>query len=168
MTRDKLMTPYLATHNRFALDTSQRFLGLTGTTILYDAGQPEDLRYIMGLLNSKLLTRRFQSIGKLKSGGILEYFWNSISKLPIRRIDFSDTADRARHDQIVVVVDQLLALHRRTSQSVTVLEQNVLRHQMAAADRKLDRLVSDLYCLTEQEVALVEAEEARSSNDIGG
>ncbi|PZS32329.1 MAG: restriction endonuclease subunit M, partial [Pseudonocardiales bacterium] len=79
--RDKIYCPYLATRNRFALETSQSLLGLTDTTVLFDNEQPEDLRYLLGLLNSKLLTYRFRYIGKLKSGGILEYFWNSISKL---------------------------------------------------------------------------------------
>jgi type I restriction-modification system DNA methylase subunit/predicted type IV restriction endonuclease len=35
--QDKLYCPYLATHNRFALDEQQQYLGLTDTTVLYDA-----------------------------------------------------------------------------------------------------------------------------------
>ncbi len=60
------------------METSRSLLGLTDTTVLYDNDQPEDLRYILGLLNSTLLTYRFRFIGKLKSAGILEYFWNSL------------------------------------------------------------------------------------------
>ena len=73
---------YLAVSNRFALDTNKEYLGLTHTTVLFENGQPEDLKYILGLLNSQLLSFRFQSIAKLKSGGIREYFWNSVSKIP--------------------------------------------------------------------------------------
>ena len=82
MTRDKIYAPYLARRNRFALDRDNHFLGLTDTTVMYDAGQPEDLRFLLGLLNSRLLTYRFRSIGKLKSGGILEYFWNIFLNCP--------------------------------------------------------------------------------------
>lgn len=50
--RPKLYCPYLASNNRFALDEKEEFLGLTDTTVLYDDGQPEQLHYLMGLLNS--------------------------------------------------------------------------------------------------------------------
>ena len=105
--RPWLLCPYLAPFNRFALDAVQQYLGLTDTTVLFANDQPEDLRYLLALLNSKLLTFRFRSIGKLKSDGILEYFWNSISKLPVRRIDLSDSTDKATYNQILRLVDQI-------------------------------------------------------------
>jgi hypothetical protein len=65
--RPRILSPYLATSNRFALDESRGFLGLTDTTILYDNSQPEDLRWFVGFLNSKALTFRVRGIAKLKS-----------------------------------------------------------------------------------------------------
>jgi hypothetical protein len=83
--RPRMLCPYLAATNRFAIDSHNEFLSLTDTTVLFDNGQPEDLRYIAALLNSRLLTWRFRTIGKLKGQGQREYFWNSVSRLPIRR-----------------------------------------------------------------------------------
>ncbi len=154
--RSKLYCPYLATHNRFALDENQRYLGLTDTTVLYDNEQPEDLRYLMGLLNSRLLTFRFRFIGKLKSNGILEYFWNSISKLPIRTIDFSDSEDVARHDRVVGLVERMLALQERLSEARIERERTVIGHQISATDKQIDRLVYELYGLTDEEIEVVE------------
>jgi hypothetical protein len=154
--RAKLYCPYLATHNRFALDEQQKYLGLTDTTVLYDDDQPEQLRYLMGLLNSKLLTFRFQFIGKLKSNGILEYVWNGVSKLPIRRIDFSDPEDVARHDRIVGLVERMLELHEHLAGARIEREQTIIQHQIAATDRQIDRLVYELYGLTEAEIEIVE------------
>jgi len=154
--RAKLLCPYLATRNRFALDTDQKFLGLTDTTILYDADQPEDMSYLMALLNSRLLSFRFASIGKLKSGGILEYFWNSVSKLPIRRIDFSNKADKDRHDRMVSLVERMLELHNDLAAARTDHSKTNLKRQIDATDAQIDKLVYELYELTPDEIKIVE------------
>lgn len=49
-----------------------------------------DLYYILGVLNSNLLTFRYKGIGKLTSKGIYEYFWNQIGRLPIKMPDFDN------------------------------------------------------------------------------
>lgn len=156
--RERLYCPYMAMRNRFALDKGKKFLGLTDTTVLYDAGQPESLQYILGLLNSRLLTLRFQSIGKLRSSFILEYFWNSISKLPIRRINFSDNADVARHNQMVELVEQIQTLYNELSLSRTSYQSAVIQRQVDATDRRIDRLTYELYGLTAEEIMTVEGE----------
>lgn len=124
--------------------------------MLYAKGQPENLRYILGLLNSRLLTFRFKFIGKLKSGGIVEYFWNSVSQLPIRRIDFSNQGDREHHEQMVSLVSHVLSLLDRLGNAKTEHDKQVVRRQILATDRKIDRLVYDLYGLTDEEIAVVE------------
>ena len=154
--RKRIICPYLATFNRFALDEQGEFLSLTDTTVLFENGQLESLLYLLGVLNSKLLSFRFMSIGKLKSGGIYEYFWNSISKLPIRRITFSDPADKARHDTMVQLVESMLALHKHKAAARTQAEQEQIQRQIDATDRQIDTLVYELYGLTAEEIAVVE------------
>jgi hypothetical protein len=153
--RKRILCPYLASANRFALDARDEYLSLTDTTVLFDNGQPESLLYLLGLLNSRLLTYRFRSIGKLKSGGIYEYFWNSVSRLSIRRIDFAVGADRARHDRMVSLVEQM---HLAKQQEATAGGQTkeIAARKCAALDRQIDVLVYELYGLSIEEVALVE------------
>jgi hypothetical protein len=154
--RKRIICPYLATFNRFALDEQGEFLSLTDTTVLFENGQLESLLYLLGVLNSKLLSFRFMSIGKLKSGGIYEYFWNSVSKLPIRRITFSDPADKERHDTMVQHAQSMLALqhHKAAARTQAKLEQ--IQRQIDATDRQIDTLVYELYGLTSDEIAVVE------------
>jgi len=154
--RPRLLCPYLAKFNRFAFDKNREFLGLTDTTILFDNGQQEDLKYILGLLNSHLLSFRFQSIGKLKGGGIREYFWNSVSKLPIRTINFSDPLDKARHDRMVTLVTQMLDLNKKLQDARLEQEKTQLSRQIAATDGAIDKLVYELYGLSEEEIKVVE------------
>ncbi len=154
--RLKILCPYLATNNRFALDINKEYIGLTDTTVLFDNGQPENLRYLLGLLNSKLLTFRFRSIGKLKSGDILEYFWNSISKLPIRRINLSERKEKEQHDDMVALVEQMLSLNKQLESVRTDHDKNIIQRQIDSADRQIDQLVYELYGLTDEEIKIVE------------
>jgi len=150
--RNKLYCPYLATSNRFALDTKQRFLGLTDTTVLFDSGQAEDIRYILGLLNSRLLTFRFRFIGKLKSGGIIEYFENTVSKLPIRRIDPSDE----RHQRMLGLVDTISKLRSHEFNANSPMERAFIRSQIIGLDRQIDRLVYELYRITQEDQEIID------------
>lgn len=154
--RSRLISPFLATKNRFALVEDGKFIGLTDTIVLFDNKQPESLKFLLALLNSRLLTLRFRSIGKLKGGGIYEYFWNSVSKLPIRRIDFSKTADKTMHDKLVEFADKLLVLAPKLREATTESEKAVLQNAIAATDQQIDALVYDLYGLSPEEIALVE------------
>lgn len=79
-----------------------------------------------------------------------------IRELPIRTIDFDDPADRARHDRMVNLVDQMLALHRELPAATTDHEQNLIRRRIDATDRQIDALVYELYGLTPEEIAVVE------------
>lgn len=143
--RNKLICPYMAKSNRFAIDTNNEFLGLTDTTVFFDNEQRESLLYLLGLLNSKLLTFRFRSIGKLKSGGIFEYFENQVSKLPIRRIDFSNAKDVQRHDLMVNLVNTMLNLKKKAGKAQSEIDRKMYIDLMDAKDGEIDRLVYDLY-----------------------
>lgn len=50
----------------------------------------------------------------------------------------------------------MLALHQRLAAARTDREETNLKRQIDAADRRIDRLVYDLYDLTEKEIRIVE------------
>lgn len=154
--KKRILCPYLAKYNRFALDEENKFLGLTDTTILYENNQHEDLKYLLGLLNSNLLTFRFKYIGKLKSGGILEYFWNSISKIPIKRIDFSNPEDVEIHDGVVRLVERMMDLKKQYYETDDKRKRDRLSLEIKTTDAQIDALVYKLYDLTDDEIAIVE------------
>ena len=156
MDRTRILCPYLAKENRFALDDQGRYLGLTDTTVLFDSDQPEDLRYFLGLLNSHVLTFRMRYIAKLKSSGIYEYFENSVSKLPIRRIDFSDSDDVAAHDEMVRLVEEVIGLQTRAFQTSDA-ETTQARRRERTLTRKIEELSLRLYGLSDQDKGLVDS-----------
>ncbi len=58
-------------------------------------------------------------------------------------------------------MERMLALHERLAAARIERERTVIGHQMAATDRQVDRLVYDLYGLTEEEIKIVEEGTAR-------
>ena len=89
-------------------------------------------------------------------GGYYSYESRFIRHLPIRAIDFSDPADKARHDRIVELVDQMLNLNKQLAEAKVPQAKTVLQRQIDTADRQIDRLVYELYELTEDEIKIVE------------
>ena len=59
---------------------------------------------------------------------------------------------------MVELVEQMLALHQQLAVAKAPHDQTVLQGQIAATDRQIDRLVYELYGLTEEEIKLVEGE----------
>jgi hypothetical protein len=71
-----------------------------------------------------------------------------LGRTPIRRIDFTAAADRRRHDRMVELVGEMLALVQRKGQ---------LGRQVESVDGQIDALAYELYGLDAAEIALVEA-----------
>jgi hypothetical protein len=80
-----------------------------------------------------------------------------IELLPIRPINFSDPAEKAMHDKMVSLVERMLELHKRSPR--TPQEQEMVKREIESTDVRIDRLVYELYGLTEDEIKIVEGKE---------
>ncbi len=116
-----------------------------------------DVRYLLALSNSILMS--------WYGGLVLPNFGKTIfpklnpqdiKALPIRPIDFKDSADRARHDRLVGLVDKMLALVPKLRAAKSDTERATLQNAVTATDQQIDTLVYELYGLTEEEIKLVE------------
>jgi hypothetical protein len=67
----------------------------------------------------------------------------------------------ARHDRMVELVERMLELHERLAGARIERERTVIGAQISATDRQIDRLVYELYGLTEDEIRIVEEATAR-------
>jgi len=114
-----------------------------------------DYRYLLALLNSSAMNMYYHLIS-LEFGRVMaQTDIETIEKLPIPIIDFDDQAHIARHDKIVSLVEQMLALHKELQSADEVTRAN-LERQIAKTDAEIDALVYELYGLTEEEIAIVE------------
>jgi hypothetical protein len=146
-TKPRILCPYLANGNRFALVEGVEFISLTDTTVLFESGQPESIRYFLAVLNSRLIQARYLAMAKLKSAGIYEYFWNSISRIPIKRIDFNNKREEAAHDRLVALTIELELVTARLAKARIETVSRSARHRIAALENELESIVTNLYGL---------------------
>jgi len=114
------------------------------------------LPYLLGLLNSSLLRWFFPFVSAPFRGGWWSANRQFLSKLPIRVIDFSDKAEKARHDKMVNLVERMLGLHKQVAKAKGERERTVVQRQIDSTDAEIDKLVYELYGLTDKEIAIVE------------
>ncbi len=74
-----------------------------------------------------------------------------------QRPAFSAAVYVARHDRIVSLVTQMLDLHVRLAAEDVPHEKASLQRRMDQTDKQIDRLVYELYGLTEDEIKVVGA-----------
>ncbi|GHU62213.1 adenine methyltransferase [Spirochaetia bacterium] len=155
----KLYCSRRAFHNTFGYDEGFDYLGFSNMTVIFGTNGDISLKYIMGLLNSSLLNFRYKSIGKQTGGGSFEYFPNGVGKLPIFVPDMKKAAEKEKHDNLVALVDQMLALKKREQAETVPQTKTMIGRQIVALDTQIDKAVYKLYGLTTEEIEVVEGEE---------
>ncbi len=158
--QSKLMIPYMITELAAFLDRSNNYYFINVTTGGYGIISDElngSLEYLCGLLNSRLLNFYLKHVSTNFHGGYFAANKQYIEKLPIRPINFSDLADKSRHDRMVELVERMIASHKRLAAAKLDHEKTLLQRQIDATDRQIDVLVYELYGLTEEEIRIVEA-----------
>jgi hypothetical protein len=151
----KIIFPDICKGPRFYLDESGSYIANTA----YCLGT--DDRYLLGFLNSRLFWFAISNIsipfgvraGKFRYRLIYQY----MEKVPVRVIDPANKADNDAREKIVSLVDQMMSLHKLRSGIKTPHEQTATDRQISAIDSQIDRLVYDLYGLTDEEIELVES-----------
>jgi len=138
----------------------QEDFGVVNTVYIVEYGENDNL-YALGILNSSLFSYyvRKKYAGTSMRGGYIEMRVFEIEQLPIRPIDFKNAADAARHDEMVSLVERMLDLHKRKAAVKTPNEQERLEREIKATDEAIDKLVYELYGLTEEEIRVVEGGE---------
>jgi len=111
--------------------------------------------YLLGILNSKLGWFLISNYCTQIQNGY-QLMFDYFGKIPIHPINISDFADKARHDHMVAHVTQMLDLNKKLQDARLEQERTMLSRQIEATDSAIDKLVYELYGLTEEEVKVVE------------
>ncbi|MCR4321858.1 MAG: Eco57I restriction-modification methylase domain-containing protein, partial [Candidatus Brocadiaceae bacterium] len=131
--KPKIIFPNLQSSNKFAYDMSGTYLNAPAVFL------PTDAKWLLGLLNSKVVWYFLKTICVVRSGGFIEVKPQYFEQIPIPA--FKDT-DKKQLDSIV---DQIL-----------VLKQKDLHADTSALERQIDEIVYKLYGLTPEEIAIIE------------
>jgi hypothetical protein len=143
--RIKIVLPDVCNRGKCWLEDDPHWLIDSAYGIELHDGCNLDLRYVLGILNSPLLTYFLHETGTALRGGYFRMKTAYLNPFPLRPIDFTNPADKAMHDEMVRLVGQMLTLHRQLATSGTDREKSGLQLQITALDHAIDSLVFRLY-----------------------
>ena len=159
----KLVVPSLANQSSFAPDLKGEYYfagsgggGGGGYGIILNKDESISYYYLLGVLNSKIATFFLKNISTTFRGGYMALNRQYIEKIPIRTINFDNIEDIVMHDKVAGLVDKMLKLYDTLIDTKVPTEKEMIQRQIDAADKQIDRLVYELYGLTQEDIQIIE------------
>ncbi|MFA5252059.1 MAG: N-6 DNA methylase [Phycisphaerae bacterium] len=107
--------------------------------------------YLLGILASRFIGWYFRKKFQISDNDTFpQIMIRDILQFPIPHID------KAKHDKMVSLVDEMLELHKKISGIKNPDEKTRIQRQIDSTDEQIDKLVYELYELTDEEIAIVE------------
>ncbi|WP_187870895.1 class I SAM-dependent DNA methyltransferase [Helicobacter pylori] len=142
--KEKIVYGEIVQEPRFYLDNGECGLGYFYAEATSFILTGEHLRYLLGMLHSKLITFAFKTF--YAGGGLGEsgyrYKKAFIERLPIPKITKSN---KPTADKIIVLVDKILQIKEKDPKANT-----------QKLEKEIDALVYQLYNLTDEEIKIIE------------
>jgi type I restriction-modification system DNA methylase subunit len=117
---------------------------------LYDNITAMDFKFILGVLNSKLLTHYFRAKVLTNKESIAQVKKVDLEKIPIPVLDLTDAVQQDKHLRLVQLVENVMRL--KTART----DKGKVENEIARIEDRIDALVNELYELTEHEIAMIE------------
>lgn len=122
-----------------------------------------EYKFLLGVINSRFLNAYHQFLVPEFGKAFAEVKIANLQKLPIPKISLSDAAQKSRLDEMVQKVEAMLDAKKELAKAQTDKDRTYYENKCAALDRQIDRLVYNLYGLTDDEIRTVE--ESTNKND---
>ncbi len=135
----KIVTPGEVKNNCFALDVTKSAFSCARVFAITISNDNVDLRYLLGILNSKLIEFYLHHTAAIKAGGYFSYSSSVLDSIPI--------PNNNKQKDIIMLVDKILSIKDASSEEKT-----------EAYEEKINQIVYKLYGLTKEEIKMVEDE----------
>jgi len=139
------------------------FSGANCPGIIHDDEGPYSQEFLLGLLNSRLLAFHLRTVCPPKLSGYRRFTTTALNKVPVPVLDLTEKSARQPYDNMVELVEQMLALQRATESGKTAHDRKLIQRQIDATDKQIDQLVYELYGLTEEEIRIIESQNKREA-----
>ncbi|MBI2968527.1 MAG: N-6 DNA methylase [Bacteroidetes bacterium] len=104
-----------------------------------------NLKYILGILNSKLITWYYRTVQPRKGKLFSELKINVLGNIPIRDINFANPSEKSLHDKIVKLVDEMLSAKKQFINAKTDKDKLYYERKCNETDNEIDSLVFLIY-----------------------
>jgi type I restriction-modification system DNA methylase subunit len=140
-----------------AYDGSQYYTFNSVNNLIAKGNCSYSVKFLLGVINSRLM--RFYYICNFTNRSKLTVNISKtyLDKLPVRTIDFANSADEKQHDDLIALVDVMLDLNKKV-QTARGSEKEQIQRQTDKTDREIDDLVYKLYGITDEERKIIEEE----------
>lgn len=130
------------------------------TTIIINKTDTYNIKYLLGLLNSKLYSFIYLVLNKYNtmSGGYMNVGKNQLENFIFFEINFSNNEQVISYNNIIINVETMLQLNKDLQSANLPEQKEQLKARISYTDKKIDSLVYQLYGLTEEEIKIVEGE----------
>jgi len=141
-----------------SIDTENYYFSNNVFVCLPKKDNPFNLKFVLGLLNSKLMTWFYRTIQPRKGKLFAELKINLLSKFPIPNLNLNDKIQGKQHEQLVKLVEAMLEMNKRFHEKNSQTQHDQIKRRIQHLDQEIDNLVYQLYDLNETEIALIEGE----------
>lgn len=113
--------------------------------------------YLLGLLNSKVVSYYLRGVCPPKLGGYSRFNARSIASTPVPVIQDGDKVGARNVEKVAANAGELAAVRARMSSTRTVAERTSLERTTARLERGLNEAAYQLYSLVDSEIAIIES-----------
>jgi hypothetical protein len=115
-----------------------------------------DLRYILGILNSRPTSYLYRTWAHEKGRTFAQAKIFRTKQIPIPGIDVKYEHSSEIYDRIVGLVEDMLHSKVLSAKAKAPVDKTSVERQIQTIDNQIDQLVYELYSLSEQEIGIVE------------
>ncbi len=151
----KIITPEIANNCQMTIDERGQ---LYHTTKVYSFvfKIDDDLRYILGILNSKVLWFFLQSTGYILRGGFYVFKTEYLKPFPIPCSISEKPPSKEQYNEMIDLVNRMLRFHKNLTEEGNTQAKELLLRQIAAQENEINKLAYDIYGLTNEEIKIIE------------
>lgn len=154
MPRPKIIYQVLSKKGAFTLDENADFYfvgagGSNGHGITVENDDINKLKYLLGILNSKLTTFFISKVGSNFRGGFYSFGKHSFEKFPL-------PSEKLENEELEALVDKMINLNKELSKAAVPRDKKLLKKQIETTDYQINQLVYQLYGLTDDEIKIIE------------
>ena len=154
MEKPKIIYQVLSQKGSFTLDEKGEYFyvgggNAGGYAITTENNDINELKYLLGILNSNITTFFISKVASCFKGGYYSFGKHSFEHFPL-------PSTKLNNENLINLVNKMIQLNKELQNSNTPTERKLLQKQIELADQKINELVYQLYGLTEDEIRVVE------------
>lgn len=129
---------------------------LVESTIYITTSSKINLKYLLGVLNSKALTFYLKQKLITNAQGFPQILMGQLDQLPIPNVSIKNKTQKEQHDNIIKHVDNLLQLHKQLLDSNSQSQTTSIKRKIDFFTDEIDKEVFNLYGIKNTDKKIIE------------